>query len=112
MFGNIGNIGKLMKMAGEMKHRMPELQEKLEKTEFAAEAGGGVVEAVVNGKLRILRTRIDPKLLADGDAAMLEDLVTAAVSAAQARAAEGAKQAMQELTGGMELPGMEGMLGM
>jgi len=42
---------------------------------------------------------------------MIEDLVKAAVSAAQRQAAEAAQEAMRELTGGMDLPpGMENML--
>ena len=107
-----GNIGKLMKMAGEMKSKMPEVQEKIAASRYTAEAGGGVVAATVSGKLDLVDLRIDPSVLSDGemDAAMLEDLVKAAVSAAQAEAATAAKEAMQELTGGLELPGMDGLM--
>jgi DNA-binding protein YbaB len=38
-------------------------------------------------------------------------MIKAAISAAQAQAAVAAAQAMSELTGGMKLPGMEGLLG-
>jgi DNA-binding protein YbaB len=42
---------------------------------------------------------------------MLEDLIKAAVSAAQDKAATAAAEAMNELTGGMPLPpGMDGLL--
>ena len=58
----------------------------------------------------LLGLRIDPAILADGDAAMLEDLVKAAVSAAQAKASAAAAEAMKELTGGLAMPGLEGML--
>jgi len=106
MFGDIGNLGKMLKLAGEMKRRMPEMQAKLEAGEYTAEAGGGVVRATVNGKLRIKDVRIDPALLADGamDAGMLEDLVKAAVSGAQEQASTAAAEAMKDITGGMELP--------
>jgi DNA-binding YbaB/EbfC family protein len=101
-----GDIGKLMKMASEMKRRMPEMQEKLAATSYTARAGGGAVEATVNGKLALVELKIDPSVLADGqlDAAMLEDLVKAAVSSAQQQATAAAAEAMKELTGGMELP--------
>ncbi len=106
-----GDIGKMMKAAAQMKKRMPEMQAKLEASEFTAEAGGGVVRATVNGKFKLLDLHLDPAVLADAqtDAALLEDLIKAAVSAAQQQAAEAAAAMMQELTGGMELPGMEGM---
>ena len=107
-----GDFGKMMKMAMEMKRKMPELQAKLESGEHTAEAGGGVVSATVNGKFKLLDVKIDPSLLSGGqvDVAMLEDLIKAAVGAAQKKAAEAAAEAMAELTGGMPLPGLEGML--
>jgi DNA-binding protein YbaB len=43
---------------------------------------------------------------------MIEDMIKAAVSSAQQQAAEAASEAMKELTGGMEIPGLGGMLGM
>jgi len=103
-----GNLAKMMKIAGEMKTKMPELQAKLAASEFTAEAGGGAVTATVNGKLQLVGLKIDKSVLADGDvdASMLEDLIKAAVSSAQTDAAETAKQAMTELTGGIEIPGM------
>ena len=111
MFGDIGNLGKLMKLAGEMKRRMPEVQAKLAASEFSADAGGGVVSATVSGKLLIKDVKIDPQLLADAtmDAGMLEDLIKAAMAAAQEKAATAAAEALKEITGGMELPPGFGM---
>jgi DNA-binding YbaB/EbfC family protein len=109
-----GNIGKLMKMAGEMKTKLPEVQQKLAESEYTADAGGGVVRATVNGKLQLTDVWFDPAVLGDEqmDAEMLADLVTAAVAAAQQQAADAAAEAMRELTGGMELPGgLEGLVG-
>jgi hypothetical protein len=107
-----GDLGKMMKVAAEMKRRMPEMQARLEQSQFEAEAGGGVVRAVVNGKMRFVDLKIDRSLLADGqtDAAMLEDLIKAALSGAQKKAAEAAAAAMNELTGGMNIPGIDGFL--
>jgi len=107
-----GDFGKMMKIASEMKKRMPEMKARLEQSQFEAEAGGGAVRAVVNGKLQFLDLKIDPSVLADEqlDAGMLEDLVKAAVSAAQQKAADAAAAAMSELTGGMSIPGIDGLL--
>jgi len=108
-----GDLAKMMKMAAEVKRRMPEIQEKIASSTHTAEAGGGSVSATVSGKLALVELHIDRKLAASGDKEMIEDLVKAAVSAAQRKAADAAAEMMKELTGDMPLPpGMEGMLGM
>jgi len=108
-----GNMGKMMKLVSEMKTKLPEMQEALAKAEHTGDAGGGVVSATVNGKMQIVDLTIDPDVLNDEtvDAEMLADLIKAAVSSAQQAAAVAAQEAMQELTGGMEIPGMGGLLG-
>lgn len=108
-----GNLGKMMKMAAEMKTRLPEMQERLAASEYTAEAGGGAVSAGVNGKLQITNLTIRQDVLSDNqmDADMLADLVKAAVSAAQEQAALAAEEAMQELTGGMDMGDLSKMLG-
>jgi len=106
-----GDLGKIMKMARDMKSRMPAMRAELDARQFTADAGGGVVSATVNGKMQLVGVKIAEEVAASGDAEMLEDLVTAAVSAAQTQAAEAATAMMQELTGGMQLPGMEELFG-
>ena len=106
-----GNIGKAMKLIGELKTRLPEMQKKLDAGRFTASAGGGAVKATVTGKMRIVGIKLDKDLLADVDTEVLEDLVKTAVAAAQGKAADAAKAAMKELTGGVEIPGLSGMLG-
>jgi len=106
-----GNIGKMMHLVGELKTRLPEMQQKLTDGRFTASAGGGVVKATVNGKLRIVGVELDKDLLADVQAEVLEDLIKAAVHEAQEQAAQAAKEAMMELTGGAEIPGLGGLLG-
>lgn len=105
-----GDIGKMLKLVGEIKTKLPEMKEKLAAAEFSAEAGGGVVRATVNGQMVLLDIKIDKELLGDGDVEMLEDLVKAGVAAAQEKAAVAAAQAMKELTRGMDIPGLEGLL--
>ena len=109
-----GDIGKMMKLAGQMKAKMPEMQAKLENSTYVAEAGGGAVQATVNGRLGVVDIKIDGAAWADGemDRELLEDLIKAAVSAAQQKATAAAAEAMRELTGGMDLPGLSGMMGM
>ncbi|MHC4983665.1 MAG: YbaB/EbfC family nucleoid-associated protein [Planctomycetota bacterium] len=107
-----GNLAKMMKLAGELKSKLPEMQAKLAQSEYTAEAGEGAVTATVNGKLALVDLKISGQIIADAqmDAEMLADLIKAAVSAAQHKAAEAGKQALMELTGGMEIPGLTDMI--
>ena len=62
-------------------------------------AGGGMVTAVVNGRLEVLRVHIDPSLLESPDREMLQDLVVAAVNDALRAARTLIADEMQKVTG-------------
>ena len=63
-----------------------------------------MVEATVNGKQELVKLRIDKQKIDVNDTEMLEEMVVAAVSAAQAKAQEMAKQEMQKTIGDLGLP--------
>ncbi len=75
MFNNLGNLADLMRNAGKLRESVEKATESLGQLRVEGTAGGGVVVAQVNGRLEVVSVRIDPKLLADGDAELLEDLV-------------------------------------
>ena len=107
------DLGKMMKLVGKLKTELPAMQEKLASTEYTAVSGNGAVSATVDGKLALLDLRIDRDLLpeAELDTVLIEDLVKAAISGAQANALAAAQDAMQELTGGVDLPpGMQNLM--
>ncbi len=105
------DIGKMLKLAGQMKTKLPEMKAKLAATEYSAEAGGGAVRATVNGSMGVVGIKIDESLLAEGDAEMLADVIKAAIAAAQAKAADATAEAIKEMTGGVDIPGLDGLLG-
>ena len=105
MFGKIGDLADLMKNAGKIRESMAKAAEALGKMEAQGEAGGGSVVAKVNGRMEVVSIRIDPKLAADGDVELLEDLVAAAVNAALVKVREDATQSLTSLTGGLP-PGL------
>ncbi|MCG8409195.1 MAG: YbaB/EbfC family nucleoid-associated protein [Phycisphaerales bacterium] len=109
MFGKIGDIAGMMKQAKEMQSRMKEMQEQLANARFEADSGAGAVRATVTGKMELVDIKINHDAV--GDVEMLEDLIKAAVSAAQKKAAEGAKAEMQKMTGGLNLPGLDDLIG-
>jgi DNA-binding YbaB/EbfC family protein len=94
---NPNEVQEMMQRAQQMQGRMEELQRDLASRRYEASSGGGMVEAVVSGALRVLEIRIEPSLVSGDDQAMLQDLVAAAVNAALAKAQEGAAQELARM---------------
>lgn len=107
--GNLGNLGTLFKQAKSLQENMQKMQESLAQQRIEADAGAGLVRATVDGKGELVRIKIDPQAATDVE--LLEDLVTAAVSAATKKAHENMKSEMSRLTGGLEIPGLSGLFG-
>ncbi len=100
------NITQMMKQAQKLQAKMMEMQAELGNRTVSAQAGGGMVEAVVNGRQELVTLRIDPEVVVADDVEMLQDLITAAVNEALNRSREMMAQEMSKLTGGMQLPGL------
>ena len=90
MFGNLGNLADLMRNAGKIRESVEKATESLGALHVEGASGGGAVVAKANGRMELVSIRIDPKLLADGDAELLEDLVAAAVNQALTKGREAA----------------------
>ena len=97
---------KMMREAQQLQQRMMKLQEELESATVEATSGGGVVKAVVSGKMRLESLTIDPEVVSPEDVEMLRDLVTAAVNEGLEKAQEMVSSRMSALTGGMKIPGL------
>jgi DNA-binding YbaB/EbfC family protein len=108
VFNNLSQIGELMKSAGKIRETV---EKTTEAVQVEATAGGGAVTAKVNGRLELLAVRIDPKLIADGDTELLEDMIVAAVNQAQTKARDETAKALQSLVGGLPLGGLTNLLG-
>jgi DNA-binding YbaB/EbfC family protein len=109
--GQLANLGGLMKQAQEMGEKMKELTETLKTKKVTGSAGAGLVEVDANGVGEVLAVRIDPDLFAKQDREFLEDLIPAAVNAAQDKAKALYAEEMNSLTGGLNLPGLGEALG-
>jgi len=99
------NLEQLMEMGRELQNKMAGLEESLATREVQASAGGGMVTATVTGKGRLKALAIDPTVVDPADTEMLEDLVLAAVSQAQAKAQDQLEEEMKKMSGGLPLPG-------
>lgn len=95
---------KMLQQAQQMQGRLQQMQQELEAKSVTAASGGGMVVATADGKGQIRQIRIDPSVINPADAEMLEDLVLAAVTEVQKKAAELAQEEMKKVTGGLPLP--------
>ena len=111
MFNNLGQMADLMRNAGKLRESFEKAAESLGQLQVDGTAGGGAVAAKVNGRLEVVSIRIDPKLLADGDAELLEDLVASAVNQGLSKAREEAAKSISGLAGGLPLGGLSSLLG-
>jgi DNA-binding YbaB/EbfC family protein len=102
------DLGGIFQQAQQLQEKLAGVQQELAKRTVEASAGGGMVTAVVNGKLEIERIRIEPELLQKPDREMLEDLIAAAVNQALRAAQKMVAEEMAKVTGGLglKLPGM------
>jgi DNA-binding YbaB/EbfC family protein len=106
MFQGLSNIAQLLKQAREIQGRAADLRERVAQIRASGSAGGGMVTVEASGDQRVLAVRIDPGLASSGDRELLEDLCAAATNQALQNAREAAAGVMQELTAGLNLPGL------
>ncbi|MCW5892472.1 MAG: YbaB/EbfC family nucleoid-associated protein [bacterium] len=98
------DLGGLLKQAQQLQERIAGVQDELAERTAEGRAGGGLVTAVVNGKLEVLSVALDPSLLQQPDQEMLQDLVVAAVNEGIRAAQHLVADEMQKVTGGLPLP--------
>jgi len=94
-----------MKQAKKMQERMANLQKELETKTVDAQAGGGMVSVVVNGKYEVVSMKIEKEVVNPEDIEMLQDLVVAAVNEGIRKAQEMSASEMSKITGGLNIPG-------
>ncbi|MEM6394649.1 MAG: YbaB/EbfC family nucleoid-associated protein [Planctomycetota bacterium] len=112
MFDQLKNLSQLPGMlakAKEAQAKIQQMQAELAAKRVSGEAGAGMVEATVNGELELVNLRIDAERLGTGDLGgpdveLLQDLIVAAVTAAQGKAQAMIRDEMASLAGEAGLP--------
>ena len=99
-------VPNVVKQAQMMQEKMETIQAEVEKQEIVATAGGGVVTVKMNGKKEVKAVTIKPEAVDPDDIETLEDLVTAAVNDAIKKADAVMEEAMGEVTGNINIPGL------
>ncbi len=107
--GGPGNMNQMLKQAQKMQEEAGRLQEELDEREYTA-VSGGMVEVTIDGTHHLRAIHIQPEAVDPDDVEMLQDMITAAFNEAVDKAVTTANEEMQKLTGGLNLPGMGGLL--
>ena len=105
-FGDIGKMGAMLKQAMEVKAKMEQLKESLGEERVEGQAGGGMVQVVLTGKMELISIKIDPEIINPADPAFLETMVQAAFNEGIGKAQDLVKSKMTEMTGGIDIPGL------
>lgn len=101
--GGMGG-GGMMQQLRRMQEQMEQVQAQLAEETVTASVGGGAVKVIMTGQQVCKGVEIDPEMLKDADAEMLQDLILSAVNSALDQSRELASSRMGPLAGGM--PGM------
>jgi hypothetical protein len=91
----------MMQQLQRMQQKMAEAQEQLANETVVATAGGGAVKVSMSGDQKCRSVEIDPTMIKDADAEMLQDLLLTAVNLALDKSRALQEQVMGPLAGGL-----------
>ena len=103
MFGNLGEMANLIKKAKDIQKNMAELKDEMARTEFSASSADQEVVVVVSGDFQIKSVKIAPAIAGNEN---LGNIIMSTTNSALIAANSAMQSKMQELTGGMNIPGL------
>ncbi|MBU0501722.1 MAG: YbaB/EbfC family nucleoid-associated protein [Candidatus Margulisbacteria bacterium] len=107
IFGNLGKMGDMMKMAKEMQGKLKQVKEELEREVYDGFADGVAVK--VSGDMEVRDISVEPKMLEAGKKESLQKNLKEAANKAMKLAKDAAANKMKSVTGGLGLPRLPGM---
>ena len=99
------NMQGLLKQAQKMQKELTKLEDELNEKVYESTMGGGVIKAEVKGNMSVESITIDESLLEKDNKEDLEEMIKAALNDAFAKAVEDKEKNMNQITGGVKMPG-------
>lgn len=99
--GGGGMGGGMMAQIKKMQEQMEAAQAELAVETVTASVGGGAIKITMSGDQHCKGVEIDPELLKDADAEMLQDLVLSGINQALDESRKMAEQKMGPMAGGL-----------
>ncbi len=100
------DLNYFIRQANKLTEKIEAKKKELAEMTVEAQAGDGRVTVTATGAREIRSIRVAKELIDPNDAAMLEDLIAAAVNAALEKARELEKDELAKVTGGVKIPGL------
>ena len=97
------NMQGLLKQAQKMQKELTKLEDELKVYETTM--GGGVIKVEVKGNMSVESISIDESLLEVDNKEDLEEMLKSALNDAFAKAVEDKEKNMNQITGGVKMPG-------
>lgn len=107
MLKEMAALASLLRNAQEIGDRLNSMAAQLKNERIVGNAGAGLVTVEVNGLAEVIRVSVDPSLLNPSDKDLLEELLTGAMRDAIQKARERHMALINELTGGLPIPGLD-----
>lgn len=104
--GRGNSMQNLIRQANQMQAKMKALQEELGEKEYQSSSGGGAIQVTIKGENTLSNLTIDPEIFKEGDAEMLQEMLTTAINDALATAKKDQDAEMAKVTGNMNIPGL------
>ena len=101
MGGGGGMGGNMMSQIKKMQEQMEAAQAQLAVETVTASVGGGAIKITMTGNQHCKGVEIDPELLKDADAEMLQDLMLTGINQALDESRKLAEQKMGPMAGGL-----------
>ncbi len=98
------DMKSLMQQANQMQRKLKKIEEELDAQIYEGSNNG--VKIVINGKNEVQEVSIEEDLMEKDNREMLQDLLLIAMNDAVRQAAEDREAKMNEVTGGIKIPGM------
>lgn len=106
MLKGLGDLGQIVKIQKEFKN----VQKKIQTAEEEVESPGGEVKVRINGEYRIVDLTLSRECM-EKDPQEAGRIITETINTAVARMKEFSTREMEKLTGGLDIPGLNSLLG-
>lgn len=110
-FKNLSGLTQLIMNAGSLADRIKDLKESLANQTATGTAAEGSIHVEVSGTGEVQRLSICSTLVQTGTTDQIEQLLPLALNEALAKVRQMHLEKVRELTGGVDLPGLEDALG-
>lgn len=107
MFKNLTGFAQMLRTASSLGPKIQEMKARLAREVATGSAGADLIRVEVSGLGEVNRLRISPELLSRNDVELIEELIPAAMNEALAKVRKMHVDMMREVTGGIDIPGLE-----